>query len=256
MHELLARTLIMLMVYDISMDNNQFETAPSIPEPTPEPMPVATPEATLTPEPEPATPSAPTQKPRKGLKFVVIILLVLIALGGVGYSVYAMMQNSSQSALLSDKDAQIKTLNVKVATLETQAPSTTVVTATKSTGNVIPIRELGVSITVPDSIKDVTYSYKPSTYGEETQFSTKKLTDTYKATSECTSFGASPPLGLIERREGQAGSGATASTTVIKQFSTFFILYSTPQAPCANGQTGAPAELQIFKDSLSTLKEL
>ena len=255
MHELFARSLIVLMVYDISMDNNQFEAAPSTPESAPEPMPTVTPEATLTPEPEPATPSAPTQKSRKGLKLVAIILLVLLAVAGVGYSAYAMMQNASQKTQLSDKDAQINTLNVKVASLETKTSSTTAATATKSTGNVIPIRELGLSITVPDSIKDLTYSYSSSSYGESTQFSTKAITKKYQSKSECTSFGSAPPLGAISKSSGKAPV-EMASAQVVKQFSDYYVSYSSPQATCSDTQTSAPPELQIFKDSLTTLKEL
>lgn len=249
------------------MDNNkQFESSQPELEPELTPAPESTPTPTPTPlppasEPEPASiPLTPEETPKKRRslgKSIALVIVILLAIAGVGYSVYAYMQNTSQQSALSDKDAQITALNKQISTLKAEATSDTTTTDTSTTsGNVIVIRELGISITVPDSIKDLTYSYSPTVNKDAlVQFSTKTLTDKYVATGECSSSGTAPPLGALERMSGQAPA-TLMSSMLVKQFSGYYITYSSPQAVCAQSQTTVPAELQIFKDSLSTVKAL
>ncbi len=193
-------------------------------------------------------------KPRSHNALVVILFIILIAVAsaGVAYSVYAWKHNNNVEADVSSKNSQITTLSNEISSLKTTV-------ATIVSGNVIPIKELGISITVPDSIKDLTYSYTSSGTGvnkiESVSFSTKALTDQYNANNECTSYGIAPPLGEISKRLGKY-SANLYSSELVKQFADYYITYSSPQAACASAQTTVPTELGIFKTSLSTVKEL
>jgi len=202
------------------------------------------------------------KKPSKLLIALIAILAILTILGG-GYSYYSLTQNRHQQSVISQKDALIRNLNSQLSTLQSTANSQ------KEAGNVIPIRELGVSITVPDEIKDLTYSYSS---GKQTgsnaegypsgatvksvSFSTVALTDKDKG---CSSFGDAPPLGGISRYEGK--DKLANDQSLVKQFSTFYILYSSPQASCSS-TTPAPGlnpnlkSLSALKQSLSSVKEL
>lgn len=124
---------------------------------------------------------------------------------------------------------------------------------TGSTNDII-IRELGISVTVPDSIKDITYSYR----GEGiVSFSTKTLTDEYIETGECTSFGSAPPLGSLVKIEGQYPEDPNVDNTpadkLVKQFATYYIGYRSPRSLCVASQVEAPSEeLTTFQEALTT----
>jgi len=206
------------------------------------------------PTPEP-TPTPLKTARYKGSRKFLVILLALIAVAGIGYSAYAWTQNNTLQSSVTSKDTQIKNLDAQVSTLKSTSTTTTTTTATNTAGNVISIRELGLSITVPDSIKDLTYSYSSGGGVESVRFSTKALTDKYASTKECTSFGSAAPLGSLDKFSGQYKAGDSV-VGLLKQFTTYYISYSSPQATCADTQKTVPTELQVFKDSLTTIKEL
>ena len=231
----------------MSMDNNSQNFTPTEPvAPTPTPMPSF--------EPEPAQPSPEVETPRKrkGSK-ILFIVLVLLAVAGIGYSVYAFTQNSSQAASLGDKDQQIKSLNSQIAVLKSD--SATSVPTTTNSGNTIAIRELGISLTVSDSIKDLSYSYTSGGSMEDANFSTKTITDKYANTGSCSSSSSAPPLGTISKIDGQAKTPLTGQV-LVKQFSLYYITYSAPQSDCVDTQSSVATEIQAFKDSFTTIKEL
>lgn len=237
------------MVYDVCMDNNYSQNfGPS--------EPVTPPQSVLTPEP---TPVEPKNKTGKGWKILVTVI-ALIAIAALAYAVYAFMQNKSQEASISDKDQQIKTLNGQIATLQSgnnsnSATATTTPVPSTSTGTTIAFRELGISLTVPDSIKDLTYSYSSGSDFENVNLSTKAITDKYSNTNSCTSFGTAPPLGGMSKINGKP-QGPLTGQVLVKQFSTYYITYSAPQSDCVDTQASAAAQIQALKDSFSTIKEL
>lgn len=199
---------------------------------------------------------------KKGLIGVVILLLV--ALGGIGSSIYMWRQNAGQQTSLNNKDMQIRNLNSQITSLKSSTMSTPATSA-----NIIAIRELGISITVPDSIKDLTYSYVPIANEngkfEAVDFSTKTLSDQYASTDrnsdQCTSFGIAPPLGAFEKWSGvYANNPVTSHLHLVKQLDGFYIMYDTPQAACmTNAQPGPnPISVQLtaFQNSFATIKKL
>lgn len=139
----------------------------------------------------------------------------------------------------------------------------------------VKVPELGIQITVPDSIKDLTYqvsTVKLSPNGNQAtlaMFSTKALT---ALDANCgVSSGA---LGSLERASGQYPTQAEDETNVLdygqllKQFPTFYISVGYPQAACSTAATAGSASAaasneaarntakQAFVSSLSTIQPL
>lgn len=121
----------------------------------------------------------------------------------------------------------------------------------------ISIKELGVSITVPDSIQDLTYTYTLTNGVGSASFSTTTITNDYEG---CGSSGNAPPLGDLEKVNGTYPSGDQAGPALIRQFPAYYIARETPQAACWTNQTPGPnplfPQLTDFNNSLSTIKEL
>jgi hypothetical protein len=197
-------------------------------------------------------------KSHKGLKITLIVFLVLVFLGAVGYAGYYLWdKNRTLQADVSSRDTEIKDLKAQVADLSATDA------AVESDDSRFKIRELGVSLELPDKLKDLTYSYtgkSPSARyeGHGISLSTKTLTDLDKA---CTSFGAAPPLGSLVKVTGQYPKDANVDTTpgqLVKQFSGYYVAVSHAQAACGNEKTDATTiELRsLFKDALPTIKEL
>jgi hypothetical protein len=110
-------------------------------------------------------------------------------------------------------------------------------TAKAAPGSKIVLKELGISISLSESIKDLTYRYR---HTEGQGYLTSDIADLSTASvsaeePECQANGAAPPLGNLSRTYGQYPSNpnqGNASGVLIKQFSDFYIAYSTPQAAC------------------------
>lgn len=125
--------------------------------------------------------------------------------------------------------------------------------------NLVKIPELGIQITVPNSIKDLTYKIgatmlndgRQSTYAK---FSTIALTASDKNCG--TDFG---PLGSLAKITGQYPTSFSDSNppmeygTLVKQFPTFFISISPSQAACsANSSTLAIMNAGDYLGSFGT----
>jgi|GEM_PF-2133221 len=114
---------------------------------------------------------------------------------------------------------------------------------------VVPIKELGISITVPDSIKDLTYTYTadgtPTRVGGSNivvgsvNFSTTSLTAKYPA---CSSDKANP-LGGLTKITGVYTDGVLGPTWsgggMAKQFSDSFLTFAGPQFACYFNSAGS-----------------
>ncbi|MGH7241557.1 MAG: hypothetical protein ACREGB_04640 [Candidatus Saccharimonadales bacterium] len=122
-------------------------------------------------------------------------------------------------------------------------------------GHVVAIHELGIQITVPDSIKDLRYVVNavPLDNGRLATiagFSTSILT---KRDPGCTPQDA--PLGSLEKVLGQyPSSDPTAVATyghLVKQFPTFFITVDVPQSVCSTNHTTQVMANQARHDFLA-----
>lgn len=113
---------------------------------------------------------------------------------------------------------------------------------TTQKSNILSIHELGISIVVPDSIKDLTYTYTadgmPTHIGGSNidvgsvNFSSVSLTNKYP---ECSSDKANP-LGSLTKITGTYGDGVLGPTWsgggVAKQFPDSFLTFVGPQFAC------------------------
>jgi hypothetical protein len=147
--------------------------------------------------------------------------------------------------------------------------SSTISTAKTSTSSmsVFKIPQLGVEFTVPSTIKDVVYTVDPSrmlSTGQKVQsvsLSTETLT---RLDADCSDTGATPPLGTISKTAGKYPTNPdvalnNASGALVKQYSTFYIAWNSPQANCSSSMsigTKALAETNLFRPSLKTVKLL
>jgi len=199
--------------------------------------------------------SIPPKKSRKGLKLLTLFILILVALSAIGYAIYAWQQNQNLSAAISSKDNEIEKLKKSSEPAESAFMPVDIA--------IVPIRELGISITAPESLNDLTFSYstlKGSNYDAQVvYFSTKTLTD---KDQECSSHNSAPPLGLLARVEGQFPTTLNVDTApgpLVKQFANFYIASRAPQATCTDDvqlSTDSQNAFTSFKKTFSSIKEL
>lgn len=184
----------------------------------------------------------------------VLVVAVLGVIGVAGWFVY-------QHNRVKITNAATGTQTSKQGT--NQQTNTTTTTTTNQ--SVVKIPELGIQITVPDDIKDVTYkighsgTFKNGQSGVDAFFSTTSLT---AIDSKCgTDFG---PLGTLTMGDGQYPSDDPTAYSdyggnLVKQFPTFFISYTGPQAGCSENSIALNAMnkfKQEFEAALSTIQAL
>lgn len=179
---------------------------------------------------------------------VVIVVITVLVTGGT--LIYRHNRNKTANSTSSSVNAS------------TTSPTTSSTSSTNQ--NIKKIPELGIQITVPDSIKDLTYT--PGTVTSNGQsmpvadFSTQSLTVMEPA---CASTNQpSTALGRLAKTNGQYPADAsTASGKLVKQFSTYYIIsYNAPQASCAvnNGSAEKLRESQVadFQAALSSVQQI
>jgi len=185
---------------------------------------------------------------------VILVLVIIVLLGVVGWFVYK---------------NQKKTTTPSTTNTSTTKPTSTTATPTSTSTqpkdqNVIKLQELGIQITVPDTLKDLTYTSKKLTgneYPESTlaYFSTQALT---AKASACSSSGGNPPLGWMAKTPGQYPKDPNvdnSSGTLVKQFQTYYIAYRSPGMGCfEDAQTNETARSLMLQlqSAYSTIKEL
>jgi len=228
-----------------------FSSDPQLVQPMaqPEATPLAAPEALPTPEHELPV-DAPKKKGRKGLKVFLVVLLVLVALAAIGYSVYAWRQNDTNSSAVTAKEKQISVLNGQITELKSEAAKTKESAAVVESTNdsLFQVKELGIGLTLPDSIKDLTYTYVG---GDSVTFSTKTLADKDAATTVCITTN----LGELSKVTGKYAAGV-AGKQLIKQNASYYLVYEAADNNCADTTPAAPAEVQILIDTLKKGTEL
>jgi hypothetical protein len=139
----------------------------------------------------------------------------------------------------------------------TSAPQATPPNSSNTT--VVKIPDAGIQITVPNSLKDLTYHTVKAADGTITAtFSTKTLAT---AVPSCAANQNNGAFDAIVRGNGQYPGPAPRSGGLIKQYGSFYIAYLLPTGPCAKGMTPANQNLvdsqsQEFYTALSTVQAL
>ena len=179
----------------------------------------------------------------KGFTLVEVLLLivVIVLVGGLGYRGYKQVNKKSKTS----------TATTNTTTTKTTTPTTT----PTPNQNIIKIPELGIQITVPDSLKDLTYTAKTENGNAVAYFSTTTLTNLDAA---CSS--ANGAFGSLEQVKGQYVEPTTFHQgSLVKQFSTFYVLRYTPQQACSmddNKQSQVAVAFAVFRSTFPSIMQL
>lgn len=137
--------------------------------------------------------------------------------------------------------------------------------------NVMQIKELGISIVVPGSMKDLTYAYYPAEGSPRlnakydnrivgyVNFSTRSLT---AADPECAPEKANPLGGATKitgtYKDGLFAGGAWSGGSIVKQFDDSFLTYVGPQYACQDPKSNFKfiADFNAVANALKNAKEL
>lgn len=166
---------------------------------------------------------------------LVIIIIILICF--VGWFIYHTDHKTKSTATTTATSAR--------SSDKSASPSTT---------SVVKIPELGIEITVPNSLKDLIYTASsPTTVNGENSiavgFSTPQLA---AADPGCTA--AHDPLGNLSKTDGQYPANATdenSSGQLVKQFPTFYIAYNPSQGECASPSNASAIAVENNTPTLS-----
>jgi hypothetical protein len=223
--------------------------------------PVAPPPALRPSQPLPPHPAfamvVKTRRSRIQLYGGAVILVLVVAL----FAVYG-WQHGKVTTLTTQKlaaDQAVDKLNNQIVPLEAAAKTSS------STGagnqNVVTIPQLGIELSVPASLKTLTYYYASSASGKVVDLSTTTLADLSSSCAEtlAKNTGNGNALGGLFRGTGTGAAGA--GVMVVKQFSGYYVAFVAPQATCATSDSSAVAaavadETADLKASFSTIQLL
>lgn len=167
------------------------------------------------------------------------IILVIVTVGAIGVAGYFAYQNSQK----------VKTPILTPTPSISAKPNASASPSTAPTSYILNIKELGVSITLPQSLDGAVYTIGENYIYQNKQnysfasFSTTAIT---AADVNCSSNGSAPPLGHISKVTGNYPANADVTNSagvLVKQFSGYYISYSAPQAMCSSSQ-GSAAEIK------------
>lgn len=187
-------------------------------------------------------------------------LLIFVIIGIVGFTGWFIWHSKQSTDKTLDKGNQ----STFVGTAKKSVASNDTAKTTNDNQNIIKFAEIGIQITVPDSIKDLTYTTekqtdqtgKPVTY---IRLSTKTLT---AKDADCDSTGSA--LGVIGRGQGSYIDANTEANIgyygmLQKQFDSFFIDYESSHAACSGDTTIEQlrlAQTEALRSSLTTIKQI
>lgn len=173
-----------------------------------------------------------------------LILVIVGILGFTGWYVWNSKQNTD-----------------KTNTAATQASNQATAVKTPAI-NIVKIPELGVQFNVPDSIKDLTYSYRTSQTSDGKKmlivdFSTTKLTtlDAECAANKTMALGA---MAKVDGNYPTEDSQKAEVGSLAKQFNTYYVSFSRPQAYCSenmNTKNLLQEQYDLLKEAVKSIKE-
>lgn len=156
--------------------------------------------------------------------FSIVVLLVVIAviaaLAGTGWVVYQRVKPGTAKTNTTSNQNQTNQHAGNTGNPQTQA-------------NTFRIPELGIELTLPDSLKDLKYAVDTNSVPGTTfvRFTTATLEAQDGAGSQCTA--AQSALGVMwKSASNPADTGAAA--TASKQIGDVYILYNRPQQGCSS----------------------
>lgn len=192
---------------------------------------------------------------------IVELLVIVVAVGVIGAGGWFIYQHNRVKLTGAATGTQPTNQSTNPANT-TPAPATTVV----------KIPELGIQLTVPDSIKDLTYKVGTATLNDGRQETYAEFSTASLAAADTNCGTDSGPLGSLAKISGQFPTSFSDSNppmeygSLVKQFPTFFISEFSPQAACAtaaasgsaaaaaSNQNAASTDRAALNSSLSTIQ--
>ena len=176
-------------------------------------------------------------------------LLIILAVGVIGVVSVVVYQHNRVQLSGASGGTQ--------ATNQTSTQQTT----TTTNQSVVRIPELGIQITVPNDIKDLTYQMSTTTVNGQQIPLARFSTATLAALDAKCSASAGGPLGSLGRVDGvyPASANPVVYGTLVKQFPTFYIAAGHPNAACSEQSSALSAMSkfrQEFEASYSTIQAL
>jgi prepilin-type N-terminal cleavage/methylation domain-containing protein len=162
-------------------------------------------------------------KNEKGFSAVELLLVILVValLSAAGWLVYEDNHKTTKAAVTS--------WSTTVKSNSTTSPKTTSTIMTPSTTSIIKIPQLGIEVTVPNSIKDLTYSYSPDTTGFGNN---EQLLNVYLSTASLTALDPNcaasyeTAIGAISEAQGTYPTDPSDQIDVgglVRQFPNFYV---------------------------------
>jgi Tfp pilus assembly protein FimT len=168
---------------------------------------------------------------------IVMVIVIVGLIGAVGYLVYKNYHKTTKTIVVT-----------KVVKAPAQSSSSMAVNS-----NIIKFPELGVEVTVPDSLKTIKYTM----VGDIAY-----VTDSSKDTNS-NNYGGNCSIAALSKVSGQYSSTSTTSgapdplaNPLAKQFSNFYITYGHPQAICGSTTTETTQfsnDTAAFSKALATI---
>jgi len=168
-----------------------------------------------------------------------IIFIVIVLLAGAAGLVANKQQNPA------DQPKQPKPNVIQLGTQPSTKQSNPTTTS-------LELSSLGIDITVPNAINDLTYAAPDASGGYG--LSTKTLTND---DANCTATGTAPPLGDFFKESG-AYPESGAPGRLVQQFSSTYIAWSPPKVACSTSSSVIELTHQQVQDlelSFNTIEE-
>lgn len=188
---------------------------------------------------------------------LLLLLATLLIIAGIGSYLYSKQSRSqTKPKVVAAGSTAYSGQTTSPGGIPGGASGTTTTPAPTATGTTVRVTEAGFSITVPDSLKDLTYHVNNGTVS----FSTQSLS---AAAASCSANnGGSGAFDTVTKGSGTYKPPANAANGgLIKQYSGFYLAYTLPTGPCAKGLPVATQNLlddqaQAFYTALSTVTSL
>lgn len=191
---------------------------------------------------------------------LLLILAVILTLGGIASYVYSKNRSHNSSATTAEQTAATpEGTSTSPNGIPGGTSPSTATSQPAANQNIIKISSVGLQMTVPDSLKDLTYQLTNTGSGTLIAFSSQRLT---AAIPSCAANNGSGAFDTITRGNGTyPGPANPSSGGLLKQYSSYYFAYTLPNGPCAKGlsvenQNLLNALSQDFYGSLGSVQAL
>lgn len=168
------------------------------------------------------------------------IALAIIVVVAASYSTYYWQHQKLKTAQSQKTTAEqmITSLNTQVAELQKST--------TTPSKNVLTVPELGIEVTVPSKLSDMTYAVLNETAVAGHSNTSIGLSTLGLITLDPKCNAAQAPLGTLSKTAGKYPAIPTinnSSGQLLTQYSTYYLAYEAPQTACSSSTTTQSQEI-------------